>query len=224
MLDLISPFLSNAAIKHVKYYGSMPNHLREASLSSLRDDAKTRVLLCSLRAGSLGLNLTAASRVVILEPFWNPFVEEQAIDRVHRLNQTQDVEVYKITIGDTVEERILALQEKKRELAQATIEGMGAAKGVAGKGGSGLKLTLQDMLKLFRHDAHGDGGEEDRSLDMIGMKDGRGVLYREGSERVDHLSLGYGGGGGVGGVEEQRRERERAKERRKEHEVYGRRW
>ncbi|RMZ90012.1 hypothetical protein DV736_g2764, partial [Chaetothyriales sp. CBS 134916] len=168
MLDLISPILQQRGIKHVKYYGSMPNHLREASLNTLRTDNSTRVLLCSLRAGSLGLNLTAASRVVILEPFWNPFVEEQAIDRVHRLNQTVDVVVYKLTIADTVEERIIALQDKKRELANATIN----RGGLAGAGGAGtMKLTLQDMLKLFRHDA-----ESDAKLDMIGMTEGTRVL------------------------------------------------
>ena len=206
MLDLIEPFLQRSHISFVRYDGQMRNDAREASLASLRNDPSTRVLLCSLRAGSLGLNLTAASRVVILEPFWNPFVEEQAIDRVHRLNQTQDVVVYKMTIKDTVEARILELQEKKRELANATIEGK--------KGG--LKLTLQDMLKLFRHDA-----ETDARLDLIGMKDGRGLLEK--GESVTHTgpvavavapqprSVPRTSAGAVG-------------ERKKEHEVYGRRW
>lgn len=71
------------------------------------------------------------------------FVEEQAIDRVHRLNQTVDVTVYKLTIAGTVEERILALQEKKRALAEAAIEGKSIA-----------KLSMQDILNLFKHD-HG---------------------------------------------------------------------
>jgi SNF2 family DNA or RNA helicase len=194
MLDLIEPFLQAELpqIKYVKYYGTMKNDEREASLNSLRNDPRTRVLLCSLRAGSLGLNLTAASRVVILEPFWNPFVEEQAIDRVHRLNQTQDVVVYKFTIKDTVEERILELQEKKRELANQTIEGQG-------KGG--MKLTLQDMLKLFRRDA-----ESEHGVDGIGMRDERGVLQRGDEVRVPG------------------RYEQPAREKRKEHEVYGRRW
>lgn len=72
MLDKIEPFLKRAHIRYARYDGSMKNDLREASLNQLRKDPRTRVLLCSLRAGSLGLNLTAASRVVILEPFWNP--------------------------------------------------------------------------------------------------------------------------------------------------------
>ena len=148
MLDLIEPFMNTARIRYVRYDGKMRNDAREASLHALKTDPSVRVLLCSLRAGSLGLNLTAASRVVILEPFWNPFVEEQAIDRVHRLNQTQDVKVFKLSVRNTVEGRIMELQEKKRELAKETIEGQGAA----GKKGA-LKLTMQDMQRLFRHDA-----------------------------------------------------------------------
>ena len=72
MLDLIEPFLRRAGLKFTRYDGSMRNDHREASLERLRNDKHTRILLCSLKCGSLGLNLTAASRVVILEPFWNP--------------------------------------------------------------------------------------------------------------------------------------------------------
>lgn len=141
MLDLIEPHLAANSIRFVRYDGSMRNDAREASLASLRDNATTRVLLCSLKCGALGLNLTAASRVVIVEPFWNPFVEEQAIDRVHRLNQTVDVKVYKLTVAATVEEKIIALQDKKRELANAAIEG----------GKTMAKLSMKDLLSLFGH-------------------------------------------------------------------------
>ena len=72
MLDLIEPFLRRDGLVFTRYDGSMRNDLREASLERLRNNKKTRILLCSLKCGSLGLNLTAASRVVILEPFWNP--------------------------------------------------------------------------------------------------------------------------------------------------------
>ncbi|TKA70245.1 hypothetical protein B0A49_05315 [Cryomyces minteri] len=156
MLDLIEPFLRNEGFVFTRYDGSMRNDLREASLERLRNDKKTRILLCSLKCGSLGLNLTAASRVVILEPFWNPFVEEQAIDRVHRLNQTVDVVVYRLTVASTVEERILALQEKKRQLANAAIEG-GKAVG---------KLSMKDIMQLFRRDAehHHVEREDDLAL------------------------------------------------------------
>lgn len=231
MLDLIEPFLKDNRIRFARYDGKMRNDAREASLNSLRTDPSTRVLLCSLRAGSLGLNLTAASRVVILEPFWNPFVEEQAIDRVHRLNQTQDVKVYKLTVKDTVEERILELQDKKRELANATIEGKKGA----------MKLTLQDMLKLFGRDAEREHGVEVPGAGL-GPSKGRGLLDRGsgGSGRTisgtsstadvstSALSSSSTAGRPGSSIADGRRERMRisdaAKNPRKEHEIYGRRW
>ena len=197
MLDLIEPFLRQEGLVYTRYDGAMRNDVREASLERLRNHSKTRILLCSLRAGSLGLNLTAASRVVILEPFWNPFVEEQAIDRVHRLNQTQDVVVYKMTVKDTVEARILDLQERKRELANATIEGKSAA----------AKLTLQDMLKLFRHDA-----EHSHSVDGIGLGKARLLADDRQHSENETKSPREGSGGSAQPA------------KRKEHEIYGRRW
>ena len=199
MLDLITPHLVSSGLHHVRYDGSMRNDAREASLASLKTDPKTRVLLCSLKCGSLGLNLTAASRVVIVEPFWNPFVEEQAIDRVHRLNQTVDVKVYKLTVMATVEERILALQEKKRELAKAAIEG--------GKMEGG-KLSMKDVLALFRHDA------PDASVGSVDA--GLGVQGRILDSPVKQVSRG--------GVAETRRVSDKMHGRGKEDEVYGRRW
>ncbi|KAG7286620.1 hypothetical protein NEMBOFW57_008931 [Staphylotrichum longicolle] len=198
MLDLIEPFLlTQPGLKAVRYDGKMPNDAREAALRALRTDPHTRILLCSLKCGSLGLNLTAATRVIIVEPFWNPFVEEQAIDRVHRLTQTVDVVVYKLTVADTVEARIVELQEKKRKLAEATIEG-GARK----KGKGGLQLGLQEILDLFKHDARaslggggGGGLEDDLAGNSVVVGDVGGMMRK---------------GRGAG--------------RRKEHEIYGRRW
>ncbi|KAJ0109827.1 hypothetical protein J7T55_004377 [Diaporthe amygdali] len=166
MMDLVEPYLRKEGFKFVRYDGSMKNDAREESLYRLRNDKNTRILLCSLKCGSLGLNLTAATRVIIIEPFWNPFVEEQAIDRVHRLTQTVDVIVYKLTVKNTVEERILELQEKKRLLAMHAIEG-----GMK-KNKDSLKLSLQDLLNLFkpRHDdAHGAGagGAEDDAMNGL---------------------------------------------------------
>lgn len=206
MLDLIEPFLKRHNLKYVRYDGAMRNDAREASLEQLRNNSNVRILLCSLRAGSLGLNLTAASRVVILEPFWNPFVEEQAIDRVHRLNQTQDVVVHKLTIKDSVEARILELQEKKRELAKATIEGQ--------KGTSAGKLSMQEILKLFKHDA-----ERDAKLDMIGMKDGRSLLDRDSQSTQSQTQQEYA-------KEEARRPDPRVGKtaKRADDPIYGRRW
>ncbi|RYP51806.1 hypothetical protein DL768_002953 [Monosporascus sp. mg162] len=167
MLDVVEPFLRKEGLRFARYDGGMRNDAREAALGALRRDPRTRVLLCSLRCGALGLNLTAASRVVILEPFWNPFVEEQAIDRVHRLTQTVDVVVYKLTVSRTVEERILDLQGRKRLLAEQAIEGAAAAAGKSGKGKGALGLGLKEMLDLFKHvgttSGGGDGGGSSNS-------------------------------------------------------------
>lgn len=215
MLDLIEPFLKSSRIRFVRYDGKMRNDAREASLNSLRTDPSIRVLLCSLRAGSLGLNLTAASRVVILEPFWNPFVEEQAIDRVHRLNQTEDVKVYKLTVKDTVEGRILALQDKKRELANATIEGKKGA----------MKLTLQDMLKLFGRDAEREHPIDIGSVGM-GTARGRGLLDSSASSNASQESIANTSTSATArdGRERMRVPSAGTKKPYKEHDVFGRRW
>jgi SNF2 family DNA or RNA helicase len=89
------------------------------------------VLLISLTAGGVGLNLTAADHVFILDPWWNPAVEEQAADRSHRIGQDRPVMVYRLVASDTVEQRILALQEKKRELSQVALGGSLRAGGIS---------------------------------------------------------------------------------------------
>ena len=203
MLDLIEPHLKSSNLRFARYDGSMRPDEREASLTSLRTDPKCRILLCSLKCGSLGLNLTAASRVVIVEPFWNPFVEEQAIDRVHRLNQTVDVKVYRLTVRDTVEARILELQEKKRELAKAAIEG-GKAVG---------KLSMQDIISLFRHDAEEtqQHPDDEKMFQKFGrdhrLLDGADAGFEQSGDLLRKVKS-------MGGT----------KKTYKEHEVYGRRW
>jgi SNF2 family DNA or RNA helicase len=77
--------------------------------------------LISLKAGGLGLNLTAADYVFLLDPWWNPAVEAQAIDRAHRIGQARQVFAYRLIVRDTVEEKVLELQSKKRDLADAII-------------------------------------------------------------------------------------------------------
>ncbi|KAJ5835869.1 hypothetical protein N7447_001895 [Penicillium robsamsonii] len=207
MLDKIEPFLKSANIGFARYDGGMTNNHREASLEKLRNNSGTRVLLCSLRAGALGLNLTAASRVVILEPFWNPFVEEQAIDRVHRLNQTVDVKIYKMVIKGTVEERIVALQDRKRELANATIEG---------KTGAG-KLTMRDMMALFGRDAESKFTDNQTTLDFNQPT----RLLNTGDETESVPSSSRASSQSAPRSQGKEAQPNRA---RHEHSVYGRRW
>jgi len=90
-------------------------------VKQFQEDEKTRVFLISIKAGGVGLNLTEADYVFILDPWWNPAVEQQAIDRTHRIGQTKNVFIYKFITKDSVEEKILALQQRKLSVAKALI-------------------------------------------------------------------------------------------------------
>jgi superfamily II DNA or RNA helicase len=96
---------------------------REAKVQRFQEEPECRVFLISLKAGGIGLNLTAASYVFLLDPWWNPAVEMQAIDRAHRIGQRKPVFAYRLIARDTVEDRILELQGSKRALADAIIGG-----------------------------------------------------------------------------------------------------
>jgi superfamily II DNA or RNA helicase len=94
---------------------------RQARVSRFQEDPECRLFLVSLKAGGQGLNLTAADYIYILDPWWNPAVEAQAVDRAHRIGQTRRVFAYRLIARDTVEEKILALQDRKRELAESIV-------------------------------------------------------------------------------------------------------
>ncbi len=104
-------------------YEYLDGHTRDraARVAHFQDDPDCKLFLVSLRAGGLGLNLTAAEYVFLLDPWWNPAVEAQAIDRAHRIGQTRPVFAYRLIARDTVEEKILALQATKRDLAEAIL-------------------------------------------------------------------------------------------------------
>jgi SNF2 family DNA or RNA helicase len=94
---------------------------RQSRVERFQNDDRCQLFLISLNAGGLGLNLTAAEYVFLLDPWWNPAVESQAIDRAHRIGQTQQVFAYRLIAHDTVEEKVLELQRTKRDLAAAII-------------------------------------------------------------------------------------------------------
>ncbi len=96
---------------------------RQARVHRFQNDPETKLFLISLKAGGLGLNLNAAEYVYLLDPWWNPAVETQAIDRAHRIGQTRQVFAYRLIARDTVEEKVLELQRSKRDLADAIISG-----------------------------------------------------------------------------------------------------
>ncbi|RME23596.1 MAG: DEAD/DEAH box helicase, partial [Deltaproteobacteria bacterium] len=121
LLDRVEPHLHNADIDFVRLDGSTRD--RQAVVERFQDPDGPPVFLISLKAGGTGLNLTEADHVFLLDPWWNPAAEDQAADRAHRIGQDKPVMVYRIVAEDTVEERILQLQEQKRRLADAALGG-----------------------------------------------------------------------------------------------------
>jgi superfamily II DNA or RNA helicase len=138
LLDLAEPRLAAAGLGFARLDGATRD--RSEVVARFQAAAGPPVFLISLRAGGTGLNLTAADHVFLLDPWWNPAVEEQAADRAHRIGQDKPVFVHRIVAAGTVEERILALQEKKRALAGAALAEAGAA----------ASLTREELLALLR--------------------------------------------------------------------------
>ncbi len=128
LLDLVEPHLAKSQIRFGRLDGSTRD--RAAVVREFQDDSGPPVLIVSLKAGGTGINLTAADHVFLLDPWWNPAVEEQAADRAHRMGQERPVMVYRLVAKDTVEEGILALQEKKRRIADVALGEAGQAGGI----------------------------------------------------------------------------------------------
>ncbi|MEM6294281.1 MAG: DEAD/DEAH box helicase [Myxococcota bacterium] len=136
-LDLLEPHLKAAGHRFNRLDGSTKD--RGAVVDAFQAEGGPDVMLLSLKAGGTGLNLTAADHVFLMDPWWNPAVEDQAADRAHRIGQENPVLVHRLVAKDTVEERILALQDKKRALAEAAV----------GDGGGGASITRDELLELL---------------------------------------------------------------------------
>ncbi|KAJ7681145.1 SNF2 family N-terminal domain-containing protein [Mycena rosella] len=141
MLDVIEPFLAAIGVNFVRYDGAMSPKERKEALVEIETNPRKTVILVSLKAGGVGLNLTACNHVILADMWWNPAVEEQAFDRVHRVGQTRDVHIYKLKIDGTVEDRILQLQDKKRELTKMALSGDQI---------KDMKLGMNELLELFK--------------------------------------------------------------------------
>ncbi len=120
MLSIVRDHLDEAGLKYEYLDGQTRD--RAERVESFQNDPEKGIFLISLKAGGLGLNLTAADYVFLLDPWWNPAVEAQAIDRAHRVGQTRQVFAYRLICRGTVEEKIAELQQKKRGLAEAILE------------------------------------------------------------------------------------------------------
>uniref|UniRef100_A0A453RW38 RING-type domain-containing protein n=1 Tax=Aegilops tauschii subsp. strangulata TaxID=200361 RepID=A0A453RW38_AEGTS len=143
MLDLLEFSLNSNLIQYRRLDGTMSLNSRDKAVKDFNIDPEVRVMIMSLKAGNLGLNMVAACHVILLDLWWNPYAEDQAIDRAHRIGQTRPVTVSRLTITDTVEDRILSLQEEKRAMVNSAF---GEDKSSA----HATRLTVDDLRYLFR--------------------------------------------------------------------------
>ncbi|CDY33441.1 BnaC01g32840D [Brassica napus] len=136
VLDILSRSLNGIEFRRLD--GTMSLAARDRAVKEFSNDPDIEVMLMSLKAGNLGLNMVAASHVILLDLWWNPSAEDQAIDRAHRIGQTRPVSVTRVTIKDTVEDRMLFLQEEKRRM-------VASAYGEDHGGSSATRLTVDDL-------------------------------------------------------------------------------
>ncbi|KIK13541.1 hypothetical protein PISMIDRAFT_17922 [Pisolithus microcarpus 441] len=141
MLDLVQQFLSAEGFILARYDGSMSPSEHEQNLRYIENDMNVKCILVSIKVGGIGLNFTACNNVILLEPWWNPAVKEQAFDHVHQIGQVLPVNIYKLVVQDSVEERMLELQNKKRKIADTTL-GSNAM--------SDVTLDIEDVRCLFQ--------------------------------------------------------------------------
>ncbi len=115
---------------------------RQTLVDRFNEDESVRAFLISLKAGGTGLNLTAADTVVIYDPWWNPAVESQAVDRAHRIGQKKSVTVYRLVTEDSIEQKIMQLKAKKKRITESLIQEEASA--------SPLNLTKSELEELFK--------------------------------------------------------------------------
>ena len=139
MLALLEEELKKAKIEYFKITGDTPKQKRVELVSAFNGD-DTPVFLISLKAGGTGLNLTGADVVIHYDPWWNQAAQNQATDRAHRIGQTKAVSVYKLIVKDTIEEKIVKMQESKKDLADAIL---------SGENGSITRMSKEEIMELL---------------------------------------------------------------------------
>jgi len=147
MIDILTRVLRKHDIGFMQYHGGHTREQRKEIIDAFKKDAPRNeipALLMSLKCAALGLNLTVANHVIFADLWWNPAVEQQAIDRVHRIGQTKHVFITKMVVNASVEERMLALQRDKQKIADSALDGANFAKQ--------NRLTIADLARLFGSD------------------------------------------------------------------------
>ncbi len=141
LLDLLEPHLQQESIRYYRLDGTTPKEQRQQLIQCFNND-DTPVFLLSLKAGGTGLNLVGADIVIHFDPWWNPAVQEQATDRAHRIGQTRTVQVIKLVAKDTIEERIMQLQQRKQDLSESLIQ---AGEGLSALSAEQLRALFEDF-------------------------------------------------------------------------------
>jgi SNF2 family DNA or RNA helicase len=138
-LKLFRAYFDERAIRYAYLSGGSTQKQRQAAVREFQKSGSCPLFLISLKAGGVGLNLTAADYVFILDPWWNPAAEMQALNRAHRIGQDKNVFVYRFISSNSIEEKIQRLQERKRELAETFISANNPLK----------DLSEKEILELF---------------------------------------------------------------------------
>lgn len=141
-LNIIQHQLDDARMKYARIDGNMNAQMRDEGITALESDTDTKILLASLSVCSVGLNLVAADTVILADSWWAPAIEDQAVDRVHRLGQARPCTVWRLVMEDSIEERVLEIQAEKRKL-------VGKAFQEKAKGGKEKTTRMGDILKLL---------------------------------------------------------------------------
>jgi SNF2 family DNA or RNA helicase len=139
-LSIIREYLDKQGVSYQYLDGSTSTKQRKIRVDAFQA-GEGDLFLISLKAGGLGLNLTAADYVIHMDPWWNPAIEDQASDRAHRIGQTRPVTIYRLVCKNTIEEKIVKLHQEKRDLAGSLLEGSDIS----------AKMTSEDLLDLIKN-------------------------------------------------------------------------
>jgi SWI/SNF-related matrix-associated actin-dependent regulator of chromatin subfamily A3 len=142
-LNIIQRQLDESGFKYTRIDGSMPARARDAAMIALESDPDTTILLASLAVCSVGLNLVAADTVILADSWWAPAIEDQAVDRVHRLGQTRPTTVWRLVMEGTIEDHVLEIQSEKRKLVGKAFQEKGK------RDNAGTTTRLRDIQKLL---------------------------------------------------------------------------
>ncbi|KAH7861683.1 hypothetical protein Vadar_029304 [Vaccinium darrowii] len=151
---------------------------RDAAISRFTNDPDCRIFLLSLKAGGVALNLTVASHVFLMDPWWNPAVERQAQDRIHQIGQYKPIRIVRFVIENTIEERILKLKEKKELVFEGTVGGSSEAL---------AKLTEADSRADFRK-SYKENFPDNKSVSVVGKVGGEKWKAMSESEKAPYVA------------------------------------